>query len=303
MPLDATEIAQLAEAVKTDTLPDFLKPVAEAGYKLYNASQLENYRGGIISDRDKELYSNFESSIKEVSGVDKAQGEKATEYLKRAVTGMKSELTDLKQKAKEGKLTEYEKERVGQLESQLSTKDTEFKKERDTWQAERLNFRVSNDVDNGLAVVKAKLKKDLSGDVLTDIVDARINRFRNEYKAEVVKDGDKDILIYRNSKGETVNNENHKPANAEYILSTLFSPYFDTNAQQTGTGSGRQTNEAKQGEKPTKDTYKPSAEITTRTQLSEDLKRNGFLSGSTEFSELLTKYSKKSDGTNLPLGR
>lgn len=45
MPLDATEIEQLKEAVKTDTLPDFLKPVADAGYKLYNDAQLDKYRG------------------------------------------------------------------------------------------------------------------------------------------------------------------------------------------------------------------------------------------------------------------
>jgi hypothetical protein len=302
MPLTPEEIQQVTEAATTGTVPEFLQPVVAAGWGLQTAAQsataLEAYKKTVIKDRDSELYTSFESTIKEASGLDKQPGEKATDYAKRVYSATATELADLKTKAQDGAgLTAAEKERMKQLEKGLQDKDTELKKAQTTFAQQLLDYRKDNDANAALSAIVPTLRKDITGDLLKDVTTARLNQFNSQYKAEIQKDdADKDIIVYRDiTKNEIALNAQFKPAGASELLGKLFAPYVAADNNQPGGGSGPQ---GQGGQKPdvTKDTYKPGAAYKTRPELSDDIKKAGFAAGTAEYTELLVKYGK-----DLPL--
>jgi hypothetical protein len=302
MPLTPEEITQVTEAVATGTVPEFLQPVVKAGWGLQTAAQtataLEAYKKTVIKDRDSELYTSFEGTIKEVSGLDKLPGEKATDYAKRVYTATTTELAELKTKAQDGAgLTAAEKERMKQLEKGLLDKDTELKTAKTTFEQQLLDYRKGNDLNAALAVITPKLRKDITGDLLSDVTTARLNQFNSLYKAETQKDDkDNDIIVYRDiAKNEVALNAQFKPAGASELLDKLFTSYLATDNQQPGGGSGPQGAGGKKVD-VTKDTYAPAAAYKTRPELSDDIKKAGFASGTPEYTELLNKFGK-----DLPL--
>jgi hypothetical protein len=302
MPLTPEEITQVTEAVATGTIPEFLQPVVKAGWGLQTAAQataaLETYKKTVIKDRDSELYTSFEGTIKEVSGLDKLPGEKATDYAKRVYTATTTELAELKTKNQDGAgLTAAEKERMKQLEKGLLEKDTALKTAETDYANKLLTYQKDNDVNAALSAITPKLRKDITGDLLKDVTTARLNQFNSQYKAEAQKDeAGNDIIVYRDiAKNEVALNAQFKPAAASELLDKLFTSYLATDNQQPGGGSGPQGTGGKKVE-VTKDTYAPSAAFKTRPELSDDIKKAGFASGTAEYTELLTKYGK-----DLPL--
>jgi hypothetical protein len=302
MPLTPEEIQQVTDAAATGTVPEFLQPVVKAGWGLQTAAQAtaaqDAYKKQVIKDRDSELYTSFEGTIKEVSGLDKLPGEKATDYAKRVYSATTTELAELKTKQQDGAgLTAAEKERMKQLEKGLLDKDTELKTAKTSYEQQLLDYRKDNDVNAALAVITPKLRKDITGDLLQDVTTARLNQFNSLYKAETQKDdAGKDIIVYRDiAKNEVALNAQFKPAAATELLDKLFLPYVATDQNQPGGGSGPQGAGGKKAE-VTKDTYAPSAQFKTKPELSDDIKRAGFAAGTPEFTELLNKYGK-----DLPL--
>jgi hypothetical protein len=301
MPLTAEEIAEVTTAAATGAVPEFLKPVVGAGWNLQTAAQAtaaqDTFKKQVIQERDRDLYTSFETAIKEASGLEKQAGEKATDYAKRAFTATTTELTELKKKVEtEGGATAVEKERIKQLEGLLAGETEKSKKAETDYNTRLLDYRKNNDVNAALAAITPKLRKDISGDLLKDVQAARLSQFNGNYTPETQKVGDEDVIVYRNNTTKEVElNAQFKPASALELLDKMFAPYVETAPNQPGGGSGPQGAGGKKAD-VTKDTYKPSADYKTRPELSDDIKKAGFAAGTAEFTELLNKYGK-----DLPL--
>jgi hypothetical protein len=310
MPLTPEEITQAKDAAATGIIPEFLKPLADNDWVLRSTKQEDefktNYKTQVITARDGELYTQFDTVIEEATGVKKNSGEKNTDYAKRAFGSVSQELTDLRAAKADGSLSKLEKERLTQLEDALKGKDTDIANLKTTHTQELLGLRVGADISGGLAGIRQRIKAAYKeGDVFSDIEAARLAKFKNDYKPEEVKDGDNVRIVYRDSKGDIVNNPTtYKPATATELLEKVFEPYIEKGGQGGG-GSGPQGGPAPTTPpgKVTKETYAPPADLKSRTQLVSDLKAKGFAMGGADFNELMTKYGKDANGNDLPLGR
>jgi hypothetical protein len=307
MPLDATETAALAESVKGDAIPDFLKPVADAGYTILSPAAKtafeNNFKTSVITERDRELYGTVEATVKEVSGVDKNSGEKATDYLKRAFGSMNTELTELRDAKKNGTLSAVEKQRLTQLETAVAGHNEAVDTLKKEHSNQMLSFRVGAETGAALNNLKGKLKAAYKeGDLFSDIQAAKLAQFERTYKPEEVADGNGTKIVFRDVAKNTVAlNQTGAFATAGELLEGMFANYIEKAPTQPGGGSpppggGAPGGGGASGDTVTKDTYQPGAEVKTRVALSDDLKKSGFKAGTVEFSELLTKFGK-----DLPL--
>lgn len=304
MPLDATEIAALETSAATGEIPEFIKPHLGANWIMRTATQetevANTIKGNAIKERDLALYTEFENTVKEATGVAKNAGEKATDYAKRAYSSLSTELQTLKDKKDDGNATTADKERIKTLEKALDDEKTGFTEKEKGFKTQMLNYRVSGEMGAALAAIKGTFKKSLVGEELQDVIDARTNRFRTMYKPELVEDANdasKSYIQYRNEKGEVVNNaQTHKPATADELMGTLFAPYVEKGTQQAGAGAGKAGAAGAATEPTTADGYNRPDEVKTRVALSDDLKKNGFKAGTKDFTDLLNKH-----GEGLPL--
>lgn len=302
MPLDATEIAALDAASATGEVPEFLKPHLGNNWVMRSATQetdaVNTIKGNAIKERDLQLYTEFDNTVKESTGVAKNAGERATDYAKRAYSAITTELQTLKDKKPDGTQTATDRERIQTLEKALETEKNGFTEKEKGFKSQMLNYRVSGEMGAALAGIKATMKKTLVGEELADVIDARTNRFRNTYTAELVEDAtdaSKTFIQYRGSDGGVVNNKTtHKPATAVELLNELFAPYVEKQTQQVGAGAGKTAGAPT--EPTTAEGYARPDDIKNRVALSDDLKKNGFKAGTKDFTELLIKY-----GEGLPL--
>ena len=309
MPLTTEEIAEITTAFEKGETPAALKSVSDIGWMLQTPTQhnqfKETYKGQVIKDHDAIRFNEFESAVKEASGLEKLPNEKATDFAKRAITSTKSELQDLRDKKDDGTATKADKERINTLEGLLKTEKENTTKTQTTAQAKLLNFRVSAEMGVALAGIRPQLVKSLAGDALNDVLDARTARFRTLYKSELVEDATDDaksFIQYRDAKTNEIINKagTATPATADEIMRTLFDSYIDKGHSATGAGAGKgkDIEPGKGGEPITADGYVMPDTVKTRVQLSDDLKKSGIKAGTADYTTLLKKH-----GEGLPLGR
>lgn len=295
MPLNDQEILDIKTAVEGGTYTGhaLLAPLASI-LTFRSAADEGTYKGSIEADavrrRDTALYTEFEAAIEEETGIKKNSGEKATDYYKRATGGIKQELADLKAAGADGGNTTKEKARITELEGLLNTKSGEVDTAKTEYETKLMGYKVGGEIRAATAAVTAKLLKTLTGDTREDIIEARVNKFKAEYTPELEGEGENEVVVWKKKDGSFANDTKGKRLTTEAILSTVFDAYIDKGHQQGGTGTGRGKEEKK--DTPTTETYTPPSGLKTQSDLIQDLKANGFLKNSKEFSELFAKHKE-----------
>jgi hypothetical protein len=209
MPLDQTELDQIKADAENGTINPLIANLSTLGLVLRTTADETTYKNTIEGDairrREGELYNNFEAAIKEETGIEKQPGEKATEYLKRATSGIKSELQTLKDKKDDGNASTAEKARIKELEGLLGAKDEEVKSKDTEYKQQFLNYKSETEQRVALASITGKLKKELTGEAREDVVDARLARFKREYTPVEEGEGAEARIVYKKANGEFAN--------------------------------------------------------------------------------------------------
>ena len=227
------------------------------------ATMSQNDENTVIGTKIGALHGQYDADILSITGVKKNDGEKSYDYAKRVLTEYKTQIAStatiqaqlanankevekLKQKLADGAGDEQLKQQlkdakaqVTQLQTQLTTKEAEFKKNLAELETKNLNTRVDFAFETATTGLKFK-------DGITDAVKKIL---LDSAKAEVLAKGTPDFiddgkggkkLVFRGADGNVLNNpkNNLSPYTIEELVAeSSIKDVIDTGKQQHGGGT------------------------------------------------------------------
>jgi len=229
----------------------------QAGKVLELATNILNIKTG-------EIHGQYDQDFAEAFGKSKPHGLKTYEWLKQEVSGMQSEMSQLKEKlsqagagsaeaeALKAKIKELEQSqggdeglkqktqdlqaRVEQLTQSLQAKDQEWQQRVQSEQQKAAALKVDFELQRALAGVKFKPDDIIPEAVRETFVENAKRKLTSSYKPDW-QDG---RLIFRDESGMTVNNPDnaYNPATPKELLLKELAPIIDNGHQQNGAGTG-----------------------------------------------------------------
>lgn len=227
------------------------------------ATMSQNDENTVIGTKIGALHGQYDADILSITGIKKNDGEKSYDYAKRVLNEYKTQIAStatvqaqlanankevetLKQKLADGAGDEQLKQQlkdakaqVTQLQTQLTTKEEEFKKNLAELETKNLNTRVDFAFETATASLKFK-------DGITDAVKKIL---LDSAKAEVLAKGTPDFiddgnggkkLVFRGTDGNVLNNpkNNLNPYTIdELVAESSIKDVIDTGKQQQGGGT------------------------------------------------------------------
>lgn len=223
----------------------------------------QNDENAVIGTKIGALHGQYDTDILGITGVNKNQGEKSYDYLKRVLNDYKAQITStatiqaqlanakseietLKQKLADGAGDETLKQQLkdakalaSQLQQQLTQSASDLTKQKETYEKQIKSIYVDNAFSEAISGLKFK----------AGITDGIKTVLLNAAKAEILAKGTPDfvenngvkVLVYRDAAGNVLNN----PANSlnpfttqELLMQTSIKDVIEVNKQQTGGGTG-----------------------------------------------------------------
>lgn len=227
------------------------------------ATMSQNDENTVIGTKIGALHGQYDADILSITGVKKNDGEKSYDYAKRVLTEYKTQIAStatiqaqlanankevekLKQKLADGAGDEQLKQQlkdakaqVAQLQTQLTTKEEEFKNNLKELEKKNLETRVDFAFETATSGLKFK-------DGITDAVKKIL---LDSAKAEVLAKGTPDFiddgkggkkLVFRGTDGNVINNpkNNLNPYTIEELVAeSSIKDVIDTGIQQQGGGT------------------------------------------------------------------
>jgi len=256
------------------------------------AKFLSNYEDKLASDKTRDIATSIESDIYNASGVEKTEGEKYYDYLKRVVSdlkgkagrvkGLESKLEELKNSGVDEEtkreLTEL-KELIPKLKSEHETQLMDLKKKHDT---DRKRSEIMSSLSE--VALDPSLPEDVAKVMKANAVEKLLN-LKSSFS-----DGK---LIYVNDSGDTVRHEESlEPKSSKDLLIESLSSILKKQ-EQTTKGLGTNTDDSNVNAKMNK----PDG-VKTKIQLDTYIKESlGHANGSAEY----TKAFQEMGGHELPV--
>lgn len=309
---EGTAADKVGEGTTTETLASIQRFLEKQGLTIRTAEQEKTFLDSqkqeainqVISERNRQM----EDTILETTGINKNQGEKFHEYHKRAIIEKTKEASDLKTKIADlerqglsgSTLAQQYKQEVETIRQQLQTVNTEWQKKFEDKTKEVFTSKASGEMEKTLAILKGKIDPTIKPELIDDIIQARLAKFKGDYNAADL-DG---LIVYKDKEGKTkLSKKDGKPETFEEIFSTYLGELIDTKRQQQGAGSGSQGqgaagqgNQGGQAGAKWKDYQRPDT-IKSKMQLTDYLRDELKLDASTkDWSEAFDSLGK-----DLPL--
>ncbi|MCC3156440.1 hypothetical protein LJ737_04280 [Hymenobacter sp. 15J16-1T3B] len=277
-----------AVAANPDLAQHVVGAAKAANYVVRTADEEKTFIGSKVG----EIHSRYEQDFFDTSGIAKNPNEKAYEYGKRVITGLKSDAT-----ARQTKITELETAIANgqgdatmkaQLE-QLQMKEAQWQQDQEklTKQLQEKDVRLA--IRDGLR--ELKYDPTVKESIRNTMVDAATSRLMNLAVVQKNADNTETVVFVRD--GKTLLNKDGQPANAAFLLAEELKDVLDAGHQGAGGGAGQggQGAAGGQGGKKALPAAVP-ATIKTQGQLIDWLKEYGLAQNSKEFDEAFDKFSE-----------
>ena len=277
----------------------------------------------VLNNAIGKLHGLYDQDVKEVTGIDKNQGEKSYDYVKRVlgdfkskvgasdtlqskVTQYETEISSLKQQIADGKGNEAMKQQLTDAQSQLAALKTQYEADKQAWGTKEKEFSqqiTSIQVDSQFekAVSGLKFKAGYPEGVQKTLIKSTKDAILSQYKPDWVEaDGNK-IMVFRDAKGEILRNKSNglNPYTAQELIMDQLKEVIDPGKKTPGAGTGD----------PGKSTV--SVDVIdiagARTQVQADevivkyLMQNGETRGSASFAEKQKKLREENGVNKLPI--
>lgn len=282
-----------------------------------------NDEKSIISTKIGEHHGLIERDVKEVSGIEKNQGEKSYEYMKRVLksykesSGNSSEL-QTKISDQEAKIQQLEKsisdgstdtvtiQKLKDAEGKLSQLQNQYDTDKNTWETEKNSFtekitgiQVNSEFNKATAGLKFKAgyPESVQKTLLNSTKDSILSKYKPDW---VEADGSK-VMVFRDDKGEIVRNRANglNPYTASELIMDSLKEVVDSGKNTTGAGTGNTSKS---------DDSVGSADISgAKTQVEADqlivkhLLQIGETRGSASFAEKQRKIRDQNNISKLPI--
>lgn len=304
---EGTPADKVGEGTAPEVLESITKHLSKGGFVIRKADEDENFVKTRVQTEVDKVYGTtakmFDGVVTEITGIPRLDNEKSTDYAKRAVAEklkavneLQAQLKELKDKGVDGNVLAQEyKGQIGQLQEQIKKINEENGKTITELKGKMFETSLSSMVDHAFSEIRSTLGAEgLDPKYLTDIINARMLRFRNENRAKEVEG----ILIWTDKDGNIRNSKtNGKPLSTKEILEPYFEDLVDKGKKGAGAGSGK-GGDGGQGDAKWKNLTVPS-EIKSKPELYKWLKvDNKMDENSKDFNDAYTAL-----GANLPLER
>lgn len=285
------------------------------------ATMSQNDENTVIGTRIGELHGQYDADVLSVTGVVKNQGEKTYDYVKRVLASYKSKadsakavkaeldaakakVADLEAKIASGSAdAELQKQikdarnQVSQLQTQLQTKEAEYKTKVD--ELEKANKDIHIQYAFSAATSGLKFKDGITEAVQKILLDSALSQVLAKGTPDFI-DGGKQ-LVFRDANGNILNNpkNNLNPYTMEeLIMETSLKDVLAENRQQPGGGTSVVP--------PTHnnsvlDLSGFKTQVDADKHIEQYLLSNGLTRDSAEFGEKLTQIRTENNVSSLPI--
>ncbi len=222
-----------------------------------------NDEQSVIDERIGRIYGDLDKDIKETFAVDKQQGEKTYNYLKRAgqhvlqqvqesaeykgkAETLEQKIADLEAKIKDGKGNEAVAQQLRDAQTKLEALTTKYENDLKTVkeqltakEIEAQNLRVDFEFDRVFA--GKKYKPEVTEGMRTLLEGTAREKVKAEYQADFIDDGKGGKrMVFRDKDGNIQYNPENKlhPVTAEELITRELKEVFLAE-QKTGTGTGK----------------------------------------------------------------
>lgn len=227
------------------------------------ATMSQNDENTVIGTKIGALHGQYDTDILGITGVNKNQGEKSYDYLKRVLNDYKTQLTstatiqaqlatakteieNLKQKLAEGSGDETLKQQLKDAKKLASDLQAQLTKSANDLATQKADFEKqikSIHVDNAFneAVSDLKFKPGITDGIKTVLLNAAKAEILTKGTPDFIDNNGTKVLVYRDAAGNVLNN----PANnlnpfttKELLMQTSIKDVIDLGKQQPGGGTG-----------------------------------------------------------------
>lgn len=281
-----------------------------------------NDENTVIGKKIGELHGQYDNDVVAVAGVQKNQGEKSYDFVKRVlgdfktkaesaatltgeITTLKSEIEGYKTQIAAGKGNEViaqqlkdAQKKADDLQKQYDTDKTAWDTEKGTYVSEVNNVKLETEFEK--ATAKLKFQKQYPESVQATLLDAAKNAIIGTTKQDWVEVNGKKVLVFRDKDGNILNNPENKlnPYTASELLTKQLKDVLDLGKLQGGGGTGNP---------PAGETVDIADIGTAKTQVEADamiakyLLAKGLTRGSQDFATEQTKIRKENEVSKLPV--
>ena len=221
-----------------------------------------NDENTVISSKIGELHGKYDADILASAGVEKNQGEKSYDYMKRAFGGLKTQvdgsaglatkvtayeadIANLKKQITDGSTDEVTKQSLRDAEDKLSALQTLYDTDKGNWATEKDEFaskitgiQVSTQFDTAMSGLKFKAGySDSAKQMLLKSTKAEILA---EHKVGWVETDGEKTMVFRDDKGEILKNKNNalNPYTAAELIQEKLKDSLDAGVKKPGGGTG-----------------------------------------------------------------
>lgn len=278
----------------------------------------------VIGSKIGELHGRYDEDVKAVTGVEKNQGEKSYDYVKRVlgdfkskvsvsdtlqakITGYETEISGLKQQIAEGKGDATIRQQLKDAQAELATVKTQYGAEKQAWEGKEKQFSeqitgIQVNTQFEKATAGLKFKAGYPESVQKTLLSSAKAAILGTYKPDWVEvDGEK-VMVFRDSKGEILRNKANSlnPYTAQELVSEQLKEVIDLGKKTPGVGTGAP-------DKTGVETIEIVDIAGARTQVQADeiivkyLMQNGETRGSASFAEKQRKLREDNGVSKLPI--
>lgn len=220
-----------------------------------------NDENDVIGKRIGEIYGALDADIKETFGVEKNQGEKTYDFLKRVgrtitdkvkkyadverrIVQLEGEKTELEDKIKSGKGNEAINQKLKDTSDKLDELKQKYDNDRKEWETKLSEKEQAiKDVHVTNAFDKARIGMTFKPEISEDLQAVMLNSARSsilgKFSPDFVDDGNGSTrMVFRNKEGQIANNPDNglNPYTADELLAKELKPALDT-TKKKGTGT------------------------------------------------------------------
>lgn len=282
-----------------------------------------NDENTVIGKRIGELHGQYDTDVIAVTGLQKNQGEKSYDFVKRVLGEFKTkadsaetikgqlgtlttEIEGYKAQIAAGKGNEVIAQQLKDAQKKASDVQLLYDTEKANWETEKSTYsteinNVKLETEFGKATSALKFKAVYPETVQKTLMDAARNTILSTTKQDWIDGADnKKVLVFRDKEGNILNNPENKlnPFTATELMTKQLKDVLDFGRKQPGTGTGE----------PTGHEIVEISDITSaKTQVEADdviqkyLLTKGMLRGTAEFADEQAKIRKENGVAKLPV--
>lgn len=280
-----------------------------------------NDENTVIGTKIGELHGRYDADVLAITGLEKNQGEKSYDYVKRilgdykqkaetsqslntTITSLKEEIEGYKKTIAEGKGNEEIAKQLKDAQKQLADTKNLLEAKNNDWQ-DKYNVLSKQyqdslvDAEFNQALSAIKIKSVYPESVQQTLIDAAKRTVLAKAKPEWVESDGKKSLVFRDASGEIMTNKQNKlnPFTAGELLLDELKDVIEVNPKKTGTG----TNNHQGGGSQTLDLTGITNQVDADEAISKHLMQNGYTRGSQEFSSKAQELRRENQVEKLPI--